>query len=75
MAYGLPCVTTRWRAIPEYFPKDYPGLCKPKEVAGIATALGRMAGAGGSESLRQAFEERYAVKPHLKNLSIALKMP
>jgi glycosyltransferase involved in cell wall biosynthesis len=75
MAYGLPCVTTRWRAIPEYFPKDYPGLCKPKEVAGIATALGRMAGAGGSESLRQAFEKRYAVKPHLKNLSIALKMP
>ena len=75
MAYGLPSVTTRWRAIPEYFPKDYPGLCNAKEVAGIATALGRMAGAGGSETLREAFEQRYALKPHLKNLSIALRMP
>jgi glycosyltransferase involved in cell wall biosynthesis len=73
MAYGLPCVTTRWRAIPEYFPKDYPGLCTPKDVAGIATALGRVAGAGSADALRQAYEERYAMKPHLKALAAAIR--
>jgi glycosyltransferase involved in cell wall biosynthesis len=73
LAYGLPCVTTRWRSIPEYFGPGYPGLCEPRDVPGLATALGRVAGAGSPAQMRATYEERFAVKPHLKALSAALR--
>jgi glycosyltransferase involved in cell wall biosynthesis len=71
-AYGLPCVTTRWRAIPEYFPDDYPGLCEPRDVAGLSRALHAVAGTDGS-GLRDTYERRFAVGPHLRALAEAIR--
>ncbi len=39
MAYGLPVITTRWRAVPELFPKAYAGLVDPQAPAQVAAAM------------------------------------
>lgn len=74
LAYGLPCVTTRWRAIPEYFPDNYPGLCKPQDIVSIASALGRTAGVGSSELMRDTYERKFTIKAHLHALAKAFQL-
>jgi glycosyltransferase involved in cell wall biosynthesis len=74
LAYGLPCVTTRWRSIPEYFPPGYPGLCEPKDIPGLARALVAAADATDGRGHRAAFEARYALGPHLRALADALRL-
>ena len=74
LAYGLPCVTTRWRAIPEYFPDNYPGLCKPQDIVSIASALGRTAGVGSSALMRDTYERKFTIKAHLHALAKAFQL-
>ena len=74
LAYGLPCVTTRWRSIPEYFPADYPGLCIPREVPPLAQALHAVVGGVDGRRLRCSFEERFALESHLSTLAAAIRV-
>lgn len=72
LAYGLPCVTTRWRSIPEYFPADYPGLCIPRDIPTLARALESVVAVVDGGSLRREYERRFDVGPHLKALAAAI---
>ena len=73
LAYGLPCVTTRWRSIPEYFPADYPGLCIPRDVPALARALHAVVERVDGRTLRREYEQRFAVGPHLSALAAAIR--
>lgn len=73
LAYGLPCVTTRWRSIPEYFSGDYPGLCVPRDIPALAQALHRVVERVDGRGLRREYEGRFAVGPHLRHLAEALR--
>lgn len=73
MAYGLPTVTTHWRAIPELFDPDHPGLVEPKHPEQVAAALLNVATTTDRGSLRRRFLERYTVNQHLKVLASSLR--
>lgn len=73
LAYGLPCVTTRWRSIPEYFPPDYPGLCIPRDIPALARALHAVVERVDGRGLRLEYERRFAVGPHLAALAAAIR--
>ena len=73
LAYGLPCVTTRWRSIPEYFSADYPGLCIPRDVPALARALHAVVERVDGRTLRREYEQRFAVGPHLSALAAAIR--
>jgi glycosyltransferase involved in cell wall biosynthesis len=65
LAFGLPVVTTRWRAIPEMLPPDYPGIVDPKSPEQIAGALRRLATADLAGPLREMFLRRFTLEQHL----------
>ena len=71
----MPCVTTRWRSIPEYFPPDYPGLCVPRDVPALARALRAVVGKVDGNALRQEFEARFTIGAHLRALAAAIRDP
>lgn len=73
MAYGVPTVTTRWRAIPELFEADHPGLVDPKHPDQVASALLQMSGQSDRTQLRRRFLDRYTVDQHLKALATSLR--
>lgn len=73
MAYGLPMVTTRWRAIPELFDPEYPGLVEPKNPRLVAVALLQVATVTDHKPFRQQFLDRYTVAEHLKALAASLR--
>lgn len=73
LAYGIPCVTTRWRSIPEYFPQDYPGLCVPRDVPALARALHAVVERVDGDGLRRQFESRFTVDAHLRALAAAIR--
>jgi glycosyltransferase involved in cell wall biosynthesis len=69
LAFGLPVVTTRWRAIPEMLPPGYPGLVDPKSPDQIAKALRRLAAEDLAGPLREVFLRRFTVEQHLANMA------
>ena len=73
MAYGLPIITTRWRALPELFPPDYPGLVEPRAPAQVALILDRFAREDHPASLRGAFLEQFLVGPWAEQMKQALQ--
>jgi glycosyltransferase involved in cell wall biosynthesis len=73
MAFGLPVVTTRWRAIPEMLPPDYPGLVDPKSPEQIARALGRLAIEEPAGTLREVFLRRFTLEQHLAGMAEAFR--
>jgi glycosyltransferase involved in cell wall biosynthesis len=73
LAYGLPCVTTRWRSIPEYFATDYPGLCIPRDIPALARALHAVVEQVDGKMLRLEYERSFAVGPHLEALAAAIR--
>lgn len=72
MAFGIPIVTTRWRAIPELFDDDYPGLIEPRQPMQVAEALIQLADSRIGPRMRQRFLERNTLARHLASLSAAL---
>src|SRR5581483_7628822 len=67
MAFGLEIITTRWRAIPEILPPEYPGFVPPRTPQEIAAVLRLCFTHDGAEALRARFvekfvEERYAAR-------------
>ncbi len=73
MAFGLPIVTTRWRAIPELFPADHPGLVEPRDAAAAARCLESFVAGDTPAPLRAHFLKHYSIEAHLKHLAAALR--
>jgi len=73
MALGLPVVTTRWRAIPEMFPEDYPGFVALKSPAEIAEKLRSLCVGDLSQMLRKIFERRFTLEQHVANMAGAIR--
>jgi glycosyltransferase involved in cell wall biosynthesis len=72
-AFGLPVITTRWRAIPEMFQEDYPGFVDAKSPAQIAEKLYLLCVSDWSQSLRDTFLHRFTLEQHLAHISEALR--
>jgi glycosyltransferase involved in cell wall biosynthesis len=70
LAYGLPVVTTRWRSLPEIFPRDYPGLVEVRSRDQIADALLRLMTEDG-EALRGFFLKNFTLENYLSALAKA----
>ncbi len=73
LAFGVPVVTTRWRAIPEMLPTAYPGLVNPKSPGQIADALRRLAVMDLARPLREIFLRRFTVEQHLAGMAAAIR--
>ncbi|HEX7571298.1 MAG TPA: glycosyltransferase [Verrucomicrobiae bacterium] len=73
LAFGLPIVATRWRAIPDMLPPDYPGLVDPQSPAQIAAALRRIAPLDFSAMLRESFVHRFTIEQHIAAMAAAFR--
>jgi glycosyltransferase involved in cell wall biosynthesis len=67
MAAGLAIVTTRWRAIPEILPPDYPGFVAPRCPDEIAAKLIAAMNEDGTR-LRELFLAQYTLEKHFEGL-------
>jgi glycosyltransferase involved in cell wall biosynthesis len=72
-AYGLPSVTTRWRAIPEMFSEDYQGFVDAKSPAQIANKLRLLCVSDLSRPLREIFLRRFTLERHLASMAEAMR--
>lgn len=72
MAFALPVVTTRWRAIPEALPPNYAGLLEPRQPEHAAEAVLR-ALTEDSQPLREQFISRFSIQTHLAALAKAIR--
>jgi glycosyltransferase involved in cell wall biosynthesis len=72
-AFGLPVVTTRWRAIPEMFPENYPGFVDLKSPEQIAEKLRLVCVSNLCAPLREIFLRRFTLEQHLENMSNAMR--
>jgi glycosyltransferase involved in cell wall biosynthesis len=73
MGFGLPIVTTRWRAVAGMFPPNYPGLVDIRSPQQIADALPLMAASEVAETLRENFLRRFTLERHLANIAEAIR--
>ncbi|MHB8523299.1 MAG: glycosyltransferase family 4 protein [Limisphaerales bacterium] len=73
MAFGLPCVTTNWRHIPELFPAGYAGIVEPRSPKQIAQALETFSGCDHDDTLRQRFENHYTLSRFIGKMKMILQ--
>jgi glycosyltransferase involved in cell wall biosynthesis len=74
MAYGLSVITTRWRAIPEVVPRDYPLLIEPRDATRAAELLLQLiAQQEYSDDLRRHFLQCFSSREHIRRLCTALE--
>ena len=59
MAYDLPIIATRWRAVPVLFPAGYPGLVEPRSPEQIAGILNKFIEVDQGNSFRETFLENF----------------
>jgi glycosyltransferase involved in cell wall biosynthesis len=71
MAAGLPIIATKWRALPEILPFNYPGFVPVRDAAAIARCIPRLFTFDGVV-LRDVFLERFTEEVHLNALGNAL---
>lgn len=71
MAHGLPVVATRWRALPDLLPENYPGLVNVRAPAELAEALVRVPTLELSDPLRRRYEQEYTETRFLERLKAA----
>jgi glycosyltransferase involved in cell wall biosynthesis len=72
MAAGLSVITTRWRALPELLPTDYPGFVPIADPAAVAQAL-ISAFQWEATELRATFLARFTERAHAARLAEALR--
>ena len=68
MAAGMAVLTTRWRAIPEVLPADYPAFVAPRAPTEVAAELQRLFTDDHAELLRAHFLEHFTERQHLRML-------
>ncbi len=73
MAFGLPIITTRWRAIPELFPKDYPGLVDIQSPTQIAQGLEKFLQVYPAGTFRAEFLSRFTEEKHIQKMKDVLQ--
>jgi glycosyltransferase involved in cell wall biosynthesis len=73
LAFGLPIVSTRWRAIPDMLPPDFPGIVDKKSPGQIATALRRIAPLDQAAGMRKIFLERFTIERHIAKMAEAFR--
>ena len=71
MAAGMAVVTTRWRAIPELLPPDYPGYVPAKSATAVAFALVAALDQDATP-LRENFLGKFTEPAHIDTLQRAL---
>lgn len=74
LAFGLPVVTSRWRALPEFFEPGYPGIVDIRAPEQVAQAIRATAFLEDFQNLRERFLARYLLDRHLDALAAALKL-
>lgn len=72
MAAGLSVIATRWRALPEILPAEYPGFVEARNAQAIAEAIPRLF-VENSTFLRTIFLSRFTEISHLQCLHRALR--
>ena len=73
IAFGLPVVTTRWRAIPEIIPADYSAFVPDRAPQALAAAFRSMIeNAGDPAVLRAWFLSHFTDDQHIQSLRKAL---
>jgi glycosyltransferase involved in cell wall biosynthesis len=72
MAFGLPAVVTRWRAVPEFIPEGYAGLIEPRQPGQVAAALLALLTEDGAR-FRDVFLTHFTLDTHLKALAAAIR--
>lgn len=73
LAFGLPVVTTRWRAIPEMLPAGSPGLVEPRQPGQAAQALLLLAQTEDGRKHRAEFERKFSLREHLRGMARAIR--
>jgi glycosyltransferase involved in cell wall biosynthesis len=73
LAFGLPVVATRWRALPELLPAGYPGLVEPHQPAQLAEALLALAQRDSTDEFRRAFLAHFTCEQYWASLASAVK--
>lgn len=73
MAWGVPVVTTRWRALPDFFPTGYPGIVPTHQPVAVATAVREVIALGPGSQLRRHFEAEFTLERHLEKLAAACR--
>lgn len=73
MAYGMPVIATRWRALPELFPEGHPFLVEPRRPDVIADKILELMTSPWREHGRSRYEEDFTRERFLERLSKALE--
>lgn len=73
LAFGLPIITTRWRAIPAMLPEDYPGVVEIKSPGQIAEKLRVVCASDVALALRETFLNRFTLERHLTRVAEAIR--
>ena len=72
LAFGLPIVSTRWRAIPEIFDPTYPFLASLDNLATLPDLTLAALQYGEFETLRRRYQDHFSLPLHLQRLFKAL---
>jgi glycosyltransferase involved in cell wall biosynthesis len=72
MAFGLPVVTTRWGALAEMLPANYPGLVPIRAPETMAAAMLQLMTHETGERFRQLFLAKFTLEAHLARVAAAL---
>ncbi|HVY71905.1 MAG TPA: glycosyltransferase [Verrucomicrobiae bacterium] len=72
LAHGLPVVASRWRALPDLFPENYPGLVNPKAPEELAAKLLEFVTLGAGAELRRRYEALYWEASYIERMKAAL---
>lgn len=73
MAFGMPVVASRSRALPEILGADYPGLVPLQNPAAVAQAILQMITESPAESLRNRFLNNFTVDNFLAAMAQAIR--
>ncbi len=66
MSYGLPLITTRWRAIPDLMPPDYCGMVDAHSPTQVAEAMMRILHGENGSLLRSWFLDKFTEPAFIK---------
>lgn len=73
MCAGLHIVTTRWRALPDMLPPDYPGFVPIRSATAVARALEEAFTLDTAQALRTRYVENFSLTSHRHQLQAALQ--